>query len=185
MNTLETSVAGPVKRPGPPEEILPAAGFASASRKPADLQVTHILVPIDFSLTSEKALAYAISLAELWKARLTVLHVADITGSPIDYNLYAFNDEAYNAAAQRKLDGLIAERVAHRLEAPSPGLIRAGAPWIEICNAANELDVDLIVLTTHGYTGLKHVLLGSTAERVVRHAACPVLVVRDKVQKAA
>ena len=56
--------------------------------------------------------------------------------------------------------------------------VREGKPHEEICEAAKALGADLIVLTTHGYTGLKHVWLGSTAERVVRHALCPVLVVR-------
>jgi len=58
-------------------------------------------------------------------------------------------------------------------------VVREGKPFEEICRAAETLSVDLIVLTTHGYTGLKHVWLGSTAERVVRHAPGPVLVVRE------
>jgi len=58
-------------------------------------------------------------------------------------------------------------------------VVREGRPYEEICAAAKALAADLIVLTTHGYTGLRHVWLGSTAERVVRHALCPVLVVRD------
>ena len=59
-------------------------------------------------------------------------------------------------------------------------LVRDGAPFDEICKAAKEIESDLIVIATHGYTGLKHVFLGSTAERVVRHAPCPVLIVRER-----
>ena len=59
-------------------------------------------------------------------------------------------------------------------------LVRLGQPHREITEAAKELHVDLIVLATHGYTGLKHAFLGSTAERVVRHAPCPVLTVRER-----
>lgn len=59
-------------------------------------------------------------------------------------------------------------------------LVRDGSPFDEICNAARESDSDLIVIATHGRTGLKHVFLGSTAERVVRHAPCPVLIVRER-----
>ena len=59
-------------------------------------------------------------------------------------------------------------------------LVRFGTPFAEIADAARSLKVDLIILTTHGYTGLKHVFMGSTAERVVRHAPCPVLTVREK-----
>jgi nucleotide-binding universal stress UspA family protein len=60
-------------------------------------------------------------------------------------------------------------------------LLREGTPFETICRAAETLGADLIALTTHGYAGLKHVWLGGTAERVVRHAACPVLVVRPPV----
>ena len=60
----------------------------------------------------------------------------------------------------------------------APTLARVGRPFVEISELAREMEVDLIILGTHGYTGLKHVLLGSTAERVVRHAPCPVLTVR-------
>ncbi|HTD65875.1 MAG TPA: universal stress protein, partial [Candidatus Limnocylindria bacterium] len=59
-------------------------------------------------------------------------------------------------------------------------VVRNGVPFHEIAQAAATLKIDLIVISTHGYTGLKHVLLGSTAERVVRHAPCPVLVVRKE-----
>ena len=57
--------------------------------------------------------------------------------------------------------------------------LRQGSPYVEIIKAAKELGIDLIILATHGRTGLAHVFLGSTAERVVRHAGCPVLVVRE------
>ena len=58
-------------------------------------------------------------------------------------------------------------------------VVRDGKPFEEICHTAKTVGADMIVLTTHGYTGLKHVWLGSTVERVVRHAPCPVLVVRE------
>jgi nucleotide-binding universal stress UspA family protein len=58
--------------------------------------------------------------------------------------------------------------------------VRGGVPWQEVVDAARESDADLIIVATHGHTGLAHVLLGSVAERVVRHAPCPVLVVRER-----
>jgi universal stress protein A len=58
--------------------------------------------------------------------------------------------------------------------------VREGTPFEEICRVSKTIRADLVVLTTHGYMGLKHVWLGSTAERVVRHAHCPVLVVRER-----
>jgi nucleotide-binding universal stress UspA family protein len=62
----------------------------------------------------------------------------------------------------------------------SATLVRSGSAFNEIVAVARELQIDLIIIATHGYSGLKHFLLGSTAERVVRHAPCPVLVVRDR-----
>jgi len=81
-----------------------------------------------------------------------------------------------NVAQQRLLDlsrEVFKDNVRMRV------LVRKGLPFSEIAEAANSLDADMIVLTTHGYTGLTHILLGSTAERVVRHAGCAVLVVRE------
>jgi nucleotide-binding universal stress UspA family protein len=76
------------------------------------------------------------------------------------------------------------ERIAHNLKTDSDlktsVAVIHGSPHTEICHAAQEMQADLVVLTTHGYTGLKHVWLGSTAERVVRHSRCTVLVVRDR-----
>ena len=59
-------------------------------------------------------------------------------------------------------------------------LVRVGRPWHEVVSAVSELGVDLLVLTTHGRTGLPHMLMGSVAEKIVRHASCPVLVVRPE-----
>jgi nucleotide-binding universal stress UspA family protein len=80
--------------------------------------------------------------------------------------------------AERKLAELIKERIGNRV--PNESLVRRGPAYSQIVAAARDLNADLIILATHGYTGLKHVLLGSTAERVVRHAPCPVLTVRDR-----
>src|SRR5438046_2829865 len=78
-----------------------------------------------------------------------------------------------------KLD-LLCKREAIKPRLIEKTLVRFGKPFQEICDAARGLKVDLIVISTHGYTGLKHAVLGSTAERVVRHAPCPVFVVREQ-----
>jgi nucleotide-binding universal stress UspA family protein len=79
------------------------------------------------------------------------------------------------------------ERIARSLSKSTgvnvSAVVRDGTPFEEISHAARTLGADLIVVTTHGYTGLKHVWLGSTAERVVRHAHCPVLAVRELDRK--
>ena len=82
-------------------------------------------------------------------------------------------------AAGKNLRSLIASVRHAAIERPR-WKVRGGLPSHEIVEAAKEMDVDLIVLATHGYTGWKHFCIGSTAERVVRAAPCPVLVVREK-----
>jgi nucleotide-binding universal stress UspA family protein len=72
----------------------------------------------------------------------------------------------------------LAARLTKSTGVKASAVVREGTPYKEICDGARRLGADLIVLTTHGFTGLKHVWLGSTAERVVRHAHCPVLAVR-------
>jgi nucleotide-binding universal stress UspA family protein len=86
------------------------------------------------------------------------------------------NDKV-KAACKGRLERIIKEETMDpkRIEKT---LVRFGRAFHEIAHAAETLKVDLIIISTHGYTGLKHALLGSTTERVVRHASCPVLVVR-------
>lgn len=143
--------------------------------------VTASLVPLDFSPPSKKALGYAVALARQFKAKLTLLHVAEPMATPDFAPSFplAMEDDKVMAAAKRELEGMVkAARVP-------PGivekiLVRFGRSFHEIANAARTGKVDLIVISTHGYTGLKHALLGSTTERVVRHAPGPVLVVRQR-----
>ena len=85
---------------------------------------------------------------------------------------------ALNKGATERLARLAQEQVPAQFRANT--LVRVGKPYHEITSAARELNIDLIVISTHGYTGLKHVVLGSTAERVIRHAPCPVLTVRER-----
>jgi nucleotide-binding universal stress UspA family protein len=86
------------------------------------------------------------------------------------------------ASAKESLEALAREEFPER----GPGIVtvRQGRAFDQISSFAREIGADLIVVTTHGYTGLKHVLLGSTAELVVRHAPCPVLILRQQPPKA-
>jgi len=146
-------------------------------------QIKHILVPLDFSPPSEKALEFAASLAKQFGATLTLLNVVEAVATPdfAYYPLMMENDKVL-AKARRHLDNVrakagIDEKLIEKV------LVRNGVPHWEITNAAKTLKVDLIVISTHGYSGLAHVFVGSTAERVVRHAGCPVLVVRGRPAK--
>jgi universal stress protein A len=144
------------------------------------LQLQSILVPTDFSKPSLKALHYAAALAAQFGAKLTLLTVVEPIGATPDfaYNPLVLDNEAVRATAEEQLQRLL-KRQAIDVALVQRTLVRQGVPFNEISGAASRLKADLIVIATHGYTGLKHVFLGSTAERVVRHAPCPVLVVRE------
>ncbi len=145
-----------------------------------NLKVKKILVPIDFSDCSEKALIYAIQLAKEFCATIDVLYVVPPYYAYDPYGVAEFEriEKELRANGEQKLAALILEKVPQGL--PVETVVRNGRPATEIVEAARELNADLIIISTHGHTGLKHVLLGSTAESVVRHAPCPVLTVREK-----
>lgn len=150
---------------------------------PALIDIKSIVVPVDFSATARQGLAYAVRLAEQFGGKITVIHVIEPVAAPefAAVSLLIENDTA-RKAAKAKLEELLREmKIPAKLV--EKVLVRFGAPFAEITSAARTLKADMIVLTTHGYTGLKHVLMGSTAERVVRHAPCPVLTVRQLARK--
>ena len=144
------------------------------------LRLAKILVPIDFSDCSKAAFTYASELACDFRAELRLVHVINPHVYPFGDKYAALDtarlvDEAARAA-QKQMRGMAAKAsVRYSVQ------VRRGSPAAEICNAADQ-DVDLIVTSTHGRTGLGHVLIGSTAERVVRYALCPVLVIPARVK---
>lgn len=145
------------------------------------LRLKKILVPIDFSPPSKNAFKYAVRFAEEFGGELTLLYVLEpqsMTGFMAIPEAPAFV-ESDIVAAGKNLRSFIASVRNLKIERPH-WKVRAGLPSHEIVEAAKEMDVDLIVIATHGYTGWKHFCIGSTAERVVRAAPCPVLVVREK-----
>lgn len=144
--------------------------------------IQKILVPFDVSPHAAEALAYAADLARLYAASLRIVYV----DQPLTYNL----PEGYAVASPEQLAEIAAyfERdVAHARQAA----LASGAPLVEtavlrgeaaseILNYAKQGAYDLIVMGTHGRTGLPHLLLGSVAEKVLRSAHCPVLTVRAR-----
>lgn len=154
-----------------------------AEPKPSGLiNLTRVLVPVDFSPLSKKALRYATRLAQQFRAELNIFHVVEpevppaFDGFMIAPPVVSSGSSASCAGQLRSLVNLV--RKAGVADVNST--VRTGLAAFEIVEAAKELDVDLIVIATHGYTGWKHFAIGSTAERVVRAAPCPVLVVREK-----
>ena len=130
-----------------------------------------------------EALDYAVSIAKQFHAAIHLLHVypPDEASAPGAGHLLFKSAEAIERLNE-ELTGI------HRKHAPTSRPenchIRGGRPYQEIVQLAREIDADLIALSTHGHSGLKHLLLGSTAERVVRSAPCPVLVARKRKQRS-
>jgi universal stress protein A len=159
-----------------------------AAQSVQPLRMKNILVPTDFSEPSEKAVRYAQCLAQQFHAHLVLLHVMDqpnyAWGPPEYPSLYLtaeYIDREYQRVRREVEDNLaqLHSDLASR-ELKTESVILTGTPYDQIIGLAKRREIDLIVIATHGYTGLKHVLLGSTAERVVRHAPCPVFVVREQ-----
>jgi nucleotide-binding universal stress UspA family protein len=148
---------------------------------PQILHLKNILVPTDFSPASKKAFSYALRLAEQLGSELTLLHVLEpetpltLAGRPV---AAAFSK--VELADMKKSLRAMADEAESAGIACAKSIVRTGVATHEIIEAAKELDVDLIVIATHGFTAWKHFAIGSTAERVARAAPCPVLVVREK-----
>ena len=140
----------------------------------------RILCPIDFSDASQAALETAAEVARRYGARVALFHAYPVPG-------YTFPDGSF-VASSKMLDELTAQAARHMAEwktrAEGMGMAQVevataiGEPAHEILAFAKAQGADLIVLGTHGRTGLQHALMGSVAERVVRRATCPVLTVR-------
>ncbi|MHC5065394.1 MAG: universal stress protein [Planctomycetota bacterium] len=147
------------------------------------INIKKILVPTDFSQHSKEALRYAVALAEVHGAEIILGHVMEPPIYPTMFEGAAVAvpplDESFRKQLEDHLDDLRKEEVG---DTSSRIFVREGSPTTELTELAREEDVDLIVIATHGYTGIKHMLLGSTAEKVVRNAPCPVLTVREKTK---
>ena len=144
------------------------------------VRIRRILVPVDFSEHSKGALRYAVDLGLIFDAELILVFVVESVGYPADLGY----DQAVIPAIERDLsergktelsrlaEEYIGGKLAVKLHVP------AGRPFVEIIRAAREFDADMIIIATHGHTGVEHILFGGTAEKGVRKAPCPVLVVR-------
>jgi len=148
----------------------------------APLNVHKVLVPLDFSDPSQQAIQYARRFAAPSQAELLLLYVIEPVAYPAELGVVINLDADL---AERALGELQKLRQQHLGDYPSARcLVRSGVADAEIVNTARDEHADLIVIGTHGFSGLKHLLLGSTAERVVRDAPCPVLTVRHHPAKA-
>jgi len=147
----------------------------------AGITLHRILVPIDFSEHSRNALKYAIPFAEQFRASIDLIYVVEPTIYPADFSFGQIGfpnvEEELRTRGGQELDALLEKEISGRV--PARRIVRTGKPFYEINQYAHEERIDLIIIATHGHTGVEHMLFGSTAEKVVRKAPCPVLVVRE------
>ena len=142
-------------------------------------KIAHLVAPTDFSPNSERAIDYAVQLAQRLGAKLTLLHVVP-EPSALDYSMEGVSVQEIQEW-EKEAEIKLAEQLARaQLAYKEVAAIRLSAlhPRDEIVRAATDLSADLLVISTHGYTGWKHFLFGSDAEKILEHAPCPVLVVR-------
>ena len=172
-------ISEPSAPSAPTGEVMGVAEEWALSKPQPPLKLQRILVPLDFSRDAMQALGLASYLAQKFHAAVHLVHVRSVDepgGLSEAGNVMRECAETFSFLQSR-----ISSAPALTPEACH---VRTGPPYQEICDLARELDADLIVLATRGHAGLKRVVLGSTAERVVRFASCPVLVARGRKREA-
>ena len=175
----------PAKTKKKTAEVVVRAGKHTAklpvsALTPIQYKWSRILVPLDFSPQSQEALKAALSLAEQFGASVTLLHVTEPVIYPTDwvYPILPLDSTESHAAIAKRMEALVSQHAV-----PAKAVVRDGRAWREIVDLAKAERGDVIVMGSHGFTGLKHALLGSVAEMVVRHAPCTVLAIREPGKK--
>jgi len=147
------------------------------------IKIKKILYPTDFSEPSKVALEYAAELAKQFGAELEILHVMFDETQVVSFYLPQVTMQSLSTdietGSSKQLDEFISNQTVLQGINYTTKLIK-GTPFIEINKYAKETGADMIVIGTHGRTGLDHVLFGSTAEKVVRKAPCPVFTIRPE-----
>jgi nucleotide-binding universal stress UspA family protein len=173
----------PIMKTNIPENVeatvpeMATAGRKAPALLPGEIRLNEVLVPLDMSDMCFKALAYAVSFAEQYGARLTLLHVMEpitiatelATAAPPTPEEIAAMEKELREIRERRIPQDVAVDIVVRHDFAADGILEA----------AREYEPDLIIIATHGRTGLRHLIMGSTAEKVIRTASCPVLVVRE------
>ncbi|MGA7720809.1 MAG: universal stress protein [Ignavibacteriaceae bacterium] len=147
-------------------------------------KIKRILVPIDFSDYSKSSLKYAVNFAKSFGAELFLIYVVEPIIYPPDFSMGQIAipslDLEMDKRAFEELNKLAVKEIPKELIANT--IVKTGKPFIEIIETAVEEKIDLIIIATHGHTGMEHILFGSTAEKVVRKAPCPVLTLREPIK---
>lgn len=147
-------------------------------------EIKRILVPIDFSEHSKNALRYAINFAKIFQSKLHLIYVLEPVIYPADFSMgqiaFPSMDVELDSRAKEELDKLAEREVGAQV--PYETIVKTGKPFVEINESAAELNIDLIIIASHGESGVEQILFGSTAEKVVRKAPCPVLSLRNPLK---
>ncbi len=147
-------------------------------------EIKKILIPVDFSEHSLFALEYAKLFAERFNAELILLNVVEPVVFVADLTMGQVNVPSIESELIQKSEEKIREIVNSLKDKYNiKGEVKLGKPYAEIIETAKSESVDLIVIGSHGHTGVEHLLFGSTAEKVIRKATCPVLIIRPQTKK--
>jgi nucleotide-binding universal stress UspA family protein len=146
-------------------------------------KIQKIVCPVDFSNCAQQALKYALELATQFKAELSIVHAYEDPAAyvtPMPMSGYVGPGAELLLELRKQLEARLEEWKGQAAQAGVPvrGELLEGTPYRVVLDWAKEWNADLIVIGTHGHTGLAHALLGSVTERVVRMATCPVLTIR-------
>lgn len=146
--------------------------------------IKKVLVPIDFSDYSKNSLRYSINFIRCFKAELILIYVVEPVIYPPDFSMGQIAvpavDVEVDKRASEELKKLAKTEVPPDMKVRT--IIKTGKPFVEIVETAAEEDIDLIIIASHGRSGMEHILFGSTADKVIRKAPCPVLTLRDPVK---
>lgn len=148
------------------------------------LAFSVIVVPTDFSDHSLRALAYAIGLAEQYDAEVKILYVIEPSLQVSDMAWVGVDERSLTKErvkeAREQLDKIVQDQIPKNVKAEAE--VQTGDAVETITCYAHDVNADLIVMATHGRSGLSHVLMGSTAEQIIRKASCPVLTLKHPMQ---
>ncbi|MBV6511655.1 MAG: TRAP-T-associated universal stress protein TeaD [Ignavibacteriaceae bacterium] len=144
------------------------------------MKIDKILVPVDFSDYSIAALKYSTEFALVFGAELVVAYVLEPMMYPPDLTVGQIPLPPYEAEVSDKAKTELEKLVEpYQNNVRITTIVRAGKPFLEIVDLAKETDADLIIISSHGRTGMEHLLFGGTSEKVIRKAPCPVLTLRN------
>ena len=149
-----------------------------------ETKIKKVLVPIDFSDYSKSALKYAVNFAKSFNAEIILIYVVEPVIYPPDFSMGQIAMPSINTEWDERAKDELAKLAKNEISGVDSvkSVIKTGKPFVEIIETAKEENVDLIIIATHGHSGVEHILFGSTAEKVVRKAPCPVLTLREPIK---